>query len=93
MVGGGGAVGFAAIQLAVAAGCHVSTTCGDESIDRLLAAGVEQAVDYTAEVGIRSLLPCRTFCRSFDPTPSNCVYNCAGAISYLFLIRCFSTGS
>lgn len=50
VVGGGGAVGFAAIQLAVAAGCHVSTTCGDESIDRLLAAGAEQAVDYTAEV-------------------------------------------
>lgn len=50
MIGGGGAVGFAAVQLAVAAGCHVSTTCADESIDRLLAAGAEQAVDYTSEV-------------------------------------------
>lgn len=49
-MGGGGAVGFAAIQLAVAAGCHVATTCGSQSIDRLLAAGAEQAVDYVAEV-------------------------------------------
>jgi len=50
VIGGGGAVGFAAIQLSVAAGCHVTTTCGSQSIDRLLAAGAEQAVDYTAEV-------------------------------------------
>lgn len=50
MVGGGGAVGLSAIQLAVASGCHVSTTCGGESIDRVLAAGAEQAVDYTTEV-------------------------------------------
>lgn len=50
MVGGGGAVGLSAIQLAVAAGCHVSTTCGGESIDRVLAAGAEHAVDYNTEV-------------------------------------------
>ncbi|KAK9269711.1 hypothetical protein L1049_001489 [Liquidambar formosana] len=49
VVGGGGAVGFSAIQLSVAAGCHVSTTCGSQSIDRVLVAGAEQAVDYTAE--------------------------------------------
>ncbi|GAV64024.1 ADH_N domain-containing protein/ADH_zinc_N_2 domain-containing protein [Cephalotus follicularis] len=49
VVGGGGAVGYSAIQLAVAAGCHVVTTCGSQTVARLLAAGVEQAVDYTAE--------------------------------------------
>lgn len=49
VVGGGGAVGFAAIQLAVAAGCHVTTTCGGQSIERIMAAGAEQAVDYTSE--------------------------------------------
>ncbi|XP_054815295.1 uncharacterized protein LOC129315541 isoform X2 [Prosopis cineraria] len=49
VVGGGGAVGFSAIQLAVAAGCHVATTCGRESVDRMLKAGAEQAVDYVAE--------------------------------------------
>ncbi|KAK6157366.1 hypothetical protein DH2020_011614 [Rehmannia glutinosa] len=49
VIGGGGAVGFSAIQLAVAVGCHVSTTCGSESIGRILAAGAEQAVDYTTE--------------------------------------------
>ncbi|XP_059444461.1 uncharacterized protein LOC132176310 isoform X2 [Corylus avellana] len=49
VVGGGGAVGFSAIQISVAAGCHVTTTCGSQSIDRLMAAGAEQAVDYTAE--------------------------------------------
>lgn len=50
MVGGGGAVGLAAIQISVAKGCHVTTICGKRSIDRVLAAGAEQAVDYTAEV-------------------------------------------
>ncbi|XP_042061091.1 reticulon-4-interacting protein 1, mitochondrial-like [Salvia splendens] len=49
VVGGGGAVGFSAIQLAVAAGCHVSTTCGGESIEHILAAGAEQAVDFSTE--------------------------------------------
>ncbi|CAN6444186.1 unnamed protein product [Victoria cruziana] len=49
VIGGGGAVGLAAIQLAVDKGCIVSTTCGSESISRLQAAGVEQAVDYKAE--------------------------------------------
>lgn len=50
MIGGGGAVGLSAIQLAVATGCHVSTTCGVQSIDQVLAVGAEQAVDYTREV-------------------------------------------
>ncbi|KAK4285907.1 hypothetical protein QN277_002536 [Acacia crassicarpa] len=49
VVGGGGAVGFAAIQLAVAVGCRVATTCGSESVERMLNAGAEQAVDYVAE--------------------------------------------
>jgi len=49
VMGGGGAVGGSAVQIAVAAGCYVSTTCGSESIDRLLAAGADQAVDYTDE--------------------------------------------
>ncbi|XP_030537838.2 reticulon-4-interacting protein 1, mitochondrial-like [Rhodamnia argentea] len=49
VIGGGGAVGFAAIQLAVAHGCQVVTFCSSQSIDRALAAGAEQAVDYIAE--------------------------------------------
>ncbi|GER53831.1 zinc binding dehydrogenase [Striga asiatica] len=49
VLGGGGAVGFSAIQLAVAYGCHVCTTCGSESISRMLEAGAEQAVDYAIE--------------------------------------------
>ncbi|KMT13093.1 hypothetical protein BVRB_4g086340 [Beta vulgaris subsp. vulgaris] len=49
IIGGGGAVGFSAIQLSVAAGCHVTTTVGGESIERALAAGAEKAVDYTTE--------------------------------------------
>ena len=50
VIGGGGAVGFSAIQLAAAAGCHVTTTCGSQSVERALTAGAEHAVDYTAEV-------------------------------------------
>lgn len=50
MIGGGGAVGLAAVQLAVAAGCSVSATCGAQSIEQVLAAGAEKAIDYTAEV-------------------------------------------
>ncbi|KAJ4726379.1 Reticulon-4-interacting 1, mitochondrial [Melia azedarach] len=49
VVGGGGAVGFAAVQFSVASGCHVTATCGSKSIDRVLAAGAEQAVDYSSE--------------------------------------------
>ncbi|KAF9608710.1 hypothetical protein IFM89_010842 [Coptis chinensis] len=49
VLGGGGAVGLSAIQLAAAAGCHVATTCGGRSVNRVLEAGAEQAIDYTAE--------------------------------------------
>ncbi|CAM8946983.1 unnamed protein product [Rhodiola kirilowii] len=49
ILGGVGAVGFSAVQIAVAAGCYVASTRGVESIDRVLAAGAEQAIDYTSE--------------------------------------------
>lgn len=55
-MGGGGAVGFSAIQLAVAEGCPVTTTCGTQSVERMLAAGAEQAVDYITEVVLNLLL-------------------------------------
>lgn len=58
MIGGGGAVGLAAIQIAVAAGCSVSTTCGSQSIDRVLSVGAEQAIDYTAEVRVLLIFIC-----------------------------------
>ncbi|KAL7163121.1 hypothetical protein ACSBR2_039256 [Camellia fascicularis] len=49
VVSGGGAVNFATIQLAVATEYQVSTICGSESIDWAMAAGAEQAVDYTTQ--------------------------------------------
>lgn len=49
VLGGGGAVGLAAIQLSAAAGCIVTTTCGSQSIERVLAFGAEQAIDYMTE--------------------------------------------
>ncbi|KAK3165467.1 hypothetical protein QOZ80_1AG0033510 [Eleusine coracana subsp. coracana] len=49
VIGGGGAVGLAAVQLAVAAGCSVSATCGPQSIERVMGTGAEQAIDYTTE--------------------------------------------
>ncbi|KAH0880769.1 hypothetical protein HID58_068163 [Brassica napus] len=49
LVFGGGAVGFAAIQLGVAFGCHVTASCVGQTKDRILAAGAEQAVDYLTE--------------------------------------------
>ncbi|KAL5715859.1 hypothetical protein ACHQM5_017623 [Ranunculus cassubicifolius] len=49
VIGGGGAVGLSAIQFASAVGCHVSTTCGPQSVNRVLEAGANQAIDYTAE--------------------------------------------
>lgn len=48
---------MAAIQLAAAARCHVTTTCGGLSIDRVREAGAEQVVDYTAEVMIYYFRP------------------------------------
>ncbi|KAE8703280.1 SUN domain-containing protein 2-like [Hibiscus syriacus] len=56
VIGGGGAVGFSAIQIAVATGCYVTTTCGNKIIDRLMAAGAEEAVDYTSEVDIEPVI-------------------------------------
>jgi hypothetical protein len=50
VIGGGGAVGLAAVQLAVAAGCSASATCGAQSMERVMGAGAEQAIDYTTEV-------------------------------------------
>lgn len=50
VLGGGGAVGLAAIQLAVSIGCRVSTTCGCKSFDQVISAGAEQAINYEAEV-------------------------------------------
>ncbi|CAO2833357.1 unnamed protein product [Amaranthus hypochondriacus] len=49
IIGGGGAVGFSAIQLSVASGCHVTTTVGGESVERALAAGAEKVVDFITE--------------------------------------------
>lgn len=62
VLGGGGAVGFAAVQFSVASGCHVSATCGSKSIDRVLAAGAEQAVDYSSKVINFELLHPIFFC-------------------------------
>ncbi|KAK1269799.1 hypothetical protein QJS04_geneDACA008259 [Acorus gramineus] len=52
VIGGGGAVGLSAIQLAVATGCSVSTACGSQSIDRVKSVGAEDVIDYTAERGM-----------------------------------------
>ncbi|KAI0513376.1 hypothetical protein KFK09_009393 [Dendrobium nobile] len=49
VLGGGGAVGLSAIQLAVAAGCSVSTICGSKSIERVMEVGAEEAIDYKTE--------------------------------------------
>eukprot|EP00249_Psilotum_nudum_P015017 c25121_g1_i1 orf=220-1299(+) len=49
VLGGGGAVGMAAIQLAKAADCQVICTCGKRSMDAVVKAGAEQAFDYTLE--------------------------------------------
>lgn len=49
VLGGGGSVGLAAIQLARAAGCQITCTCGKRSMDRVLEAGAEHTVDYTSE--------------------------------------------
>ncbi|CAM6108383.1 unnamed protein product [Calypogeia fissa] len=49
ILGGGGAVGLSAIQLAKAAGCEVAVTCGQRSMDRVMEAGAGQAVHYASE--------------------------------------------
>eukprot|EP00897_Mesotaenium_endlicherianum_P008477 jgi/Mesen1/7658/ME000400S06854 len=49
VLGGGGAVGLSAIQLASAAGCYVATTCGNSSMEKVKAAGASQAVHYASQ--------------------------------------------
>lgn len=48
VMGGGGAVGLAAIQLAGSLGCHVATSCGDSSMEKVRQAGAMQAVHYAS---------------------------------------------
>ncbi|KAG0626048.1 hypothetical protein M758_2G098600 [Ceratodon purpureus] len=48
IMGGGGAVGLAAIYIAKAAGCYVACTCGKRSIEKVKEAGAEEAVDYAS---------------------------------------------
>lgn len=55
ILGAGGAVGLAAVQLAVAARCTVAATCGKQSCERVLEAGASQAVDY-ANSNVRQML-------------------------------------
>ncbi|MQM03803.1 hypothetical protein Taro_036586 [Colocasia esculenta] len=55
VLGGGGAVGLSAIQLAVSIGCSVIATCGSQSFERVLSAGAEKAIDYTSEDIERSI--------------------------------------
>lgn len=50
IMGGGGAVGLAAIALAKAAGCYVACTCGKRSMEKVKEAGAEEALDYTSPV-------------------------------------------
>lgn len=69
IIGGGGAVGFSAIQLSVASGCHVTTTVGGESVERALAAGAEKVVDFITEVTIS------IFEVILDALNCVCVYN------------------
>jgi NADPH:quinone reductase-like Zn-dependent oxidoreductase len=47
VMGGGGAVGLSAIQLARSAECYVACTCGKRSMERVKEAGAEEAIDYT----------------------------------------------
>ncbi|CAA6671541.1 unnamed protein product [Spirodela intermedia] len=49
VLGGGGAVGLSAIQISVAMGCNVVAACGSRSFERVLSAGAEKVIDYTAE--------------------------------------------
>ncbi|GBG65195.1 hypothetical protein CBR_g49987 [Chara braunii] len=46
VLGGGGAVGLSAIQLASAAGADVACTCGMRSMERVKAAGATRVIDY-----------------------------------------------
>lgn len=48
IIGGAGAVGHAAIQLAKGAGCWVATTSSPRNAAMLTALGVDKVIDYTA---------------------------------------------
>ncbi|GAA6181168.1 NADPH:quinone reductase [Shimia sp. NS0008-38b] len=46
--GGGGAVGYLAVQLAVWGGAHVIATCGARDVERVKAAGARHVFDYAS---------------------------------------------
>jgi NADPH:quinone reductase-like Zn-dependent oxidoreductase len=49
VVGAGGGVGCYAVQIAKAAGAHVTGVCGTRMLDDVRALGVDEVIDYTAE--------------------------------------------
>jgi NADPH:quinone reductase-like Zn-dependent oxidoreductase len=49
VVGAGGGVGTYAVQLAVAAGAHVTAVCGPAKVDLVRSIGAERVIDYTRE--------------------------------------------
>lgn len=51
VIGGSGAVGSAAIQIAKALGATVDATCSTANLDLVRSLGVENAIDYTAGRG------------------------------------------
>jgi len=50
VMGGGGAVGLTAIQLAQSIECYVACTCGKRSMERVKEAGAMEVIDYTTPV-------------------------------------------
>jgi NADPH:quinone reductase-like Zn-dependent oxidoreductase len=49
VVGGTGAVGSFAVQLAKAAGAHVAVICGPRSVEQALMLGADEVIDYTSQ--------------------------------------------
>ncbi|WP_270728116.1 NADPH:quinone reductase [Shimia sp. Alg240-R146] len=54
--GGGGSVGFLAVQLAAWAGARVIATCGARDMERVRAAGADVVLDYRSETLVADIM-------------------------------------
>ncbi len=97
IVGASGGVGHVAVQIAVAAGAHVSGVCSARNVEMVFALGAHEVIDYTRTDPYRNTRPFDVVydCVAGDPapylrliTPGGRYLSCVpGVMTFLWTLR------
>ncbi len=79
IVGASGGVGHFAVQIAAAAGAHVTAVCGTRNLEMVKSLGADELIDYRKQ---------ETF-QNKDSLPYDLVFDCVGESPPKFAIRFF----